>query len=139
MFRPKGDAIDLAWSSGRVRRVWFGLGIVWGLNLLDLSLTVALMTTTGMLESNPLARALAHWGGSTLPLAAWKVLCTALATVILVALRRRWTAEAGTWVCVGVLALTTVSWIRYLNCDEVQLLTTSSITETPAEWVAMHK
>lgn len=139
MFLSKGDAIGFAWNRGRARRVWLGLGIVWSLNMLDLSLTAALMSTTGMLESNPLARALANWSGSVLPLAAWKVLCTALATVILVALRRRWTAEAGTWVCVGALALTTVSWIRYLNCDEVQLLTTSSLSEAPADWVAMHR
>jgi uncharacterized membrane protein len=130
---------DSACHPGRARRVCLGLYILWGLNVVDLALTLALMTTTGMLETNPLARALVHAGGSAFLLAAWKFLCITLATVILAALRRRWTAEAGTWFCVAALAITTISWIQYLHCDEVQLLTASSISETPAEWVVIRR
>src|SRR5688572_16872443 len=100
----------------RARRVLLALGVLWCLSMFDLALTIGTMRGSGMIELNPLARAIVHTEGSTSALAAWKILCTLLATVILVSLRRTWTAETASWVCVAALGFTTVSWVRYLEC-----------------------
>jgi uncharacterized membrane protein len=125
----------------RARRVLLAIGIIWCLSMLDLVLTMAMMMTSGMIECNPLARALVHWSGSTYPLAAWKILGTLLSTVILAGLRRSWSAEAAAWICVLALGLTTISWIQYLNCEEVQFLSSCSTEPevTPKEWIALNR
>jgi hypothetical protein len=115
--------------------VLLALGILWSLSMLDLALTIGTMRGPGMIELNPLARAIVLSAGGTATLAAWKILCTLLATVILVSLRRTWTAETASWVCVAALGFTTISWVRYLKCEDVQLLSTAAMSDPPEAWV----
>jgi hypothetical protein len=142
MFRSALNRIDdPSLGAVRARRVALALGIIWSLSIFDLALTTAFMTTSGMIESNPLARAVVLWRDSTYPLVAWKVLCTALCTVILTSLRRRVAAEGAAWLCVAALGLTTITWVQYLQCEEVQLLSSLSVTlpEAPDGWVALNR
>lgn len=126
-------------SAPRAKRVLIAVRIIWVLSILDLLLTVTLMTTSGMVESNPIARVIAQMGGGTYPLMAWKVLCTALATMILVNLRGRWTSEAGAWACVAALVLTMGMWVGYLQCDDIRLLSSQSLNQSIDGWVLVQR
>jgi len=82
------------------------------MSLGDLYMTLQYLLHFGMLESNPLARAMISHGSPWL-LAAWKLCTLMLAVGILVFARRRLSAELGTIFCCGVMAWLTVRWINY--------------------------
>lgn len=91
------------------------------LGVADLTLTLAYMHTVGLFEGNPLARALAHNGGSGV-LAGFKLATIALSSVILFALRAKRSAEMGAWVCVLAMFLVSLEWGKYASAsDEVVL------------------
>lgn len=120
----------------RERRVLMAVLVIWGLSMLDLGLTLAMTATSGMLEVNPIARAMVSLSGTVYSLVAWKVVWTGVATMILLSLRRRWKAEAAAWLCVAALGFTTITWVRYLECHEVRALTeTISHSNAPREWM----
>jgi hypothetical protein len=136
MARFTSERIDGAKSSvQRARRVLLGLFVLWSLSMFDLALTIAMMRGSGMIELNPLARAIVQLDGSTSTLASWKILSTLLSSVILFSLRGTWTAEIGTWICVATLGFTALAWVRYLGCEEVQLLSAAAMSEPPEAWV----
>lgn len=98
--------------SCRSQRVLIILVGVVLMSLGDLYMTLQYLLHFGMLESNPLARAMIHHG-SPWVLAAWKLCTLMLAVGILVFARRRLSAELGTLFCCGVMAWLTVRWIDY--------------------------
>lgn len=78
----------------------------------DLHWTLWYMRTIGLVELNPVAREIAlAWGGEGL--IALKAASFGVCAAILIALRGRANAERGAWVCVAVLGLLTVHWLRY--------------------------
>lgn len=82
------------------------------MSLGDLYMTLEYLLHFGMLESNPLARAIIQHG-SPWVLGAWKLCTLILAVGILVFARRRVSAELGALFCCGVMAWLTVRWIHY--------------------------
>jgi hypothetical protein len=98
---------------GRTVRIVVLVGVVATLSLADLWLTVYFMSTTGMSELNPLARALAGFGPSAL--VAFKLASLLVNGGVLVACRTRVTAELGAWVSVIVMVALTAHWHNYMN------------------------
>lgn len=99
-------------DASRGRRVWMLLAAVLIMQLNDLHWTLWYMRTIGLVELNPVARAIAlSWGGEGL--VALKAATFGLSAAILLSLRRRAAAERGAWVCVAALGLLTIHWLRY--------------------------
>lgn len=83
------------------------------LGLLDLALTLDAMSSTGMLEANPIARAIATAYGSPWPLVAFKCVPMAFGLAVLYACRRRTSAELGAWLGFGISASVIIVWMIY--------------------------
>ncbi|TVQ64386.1 MAG: hypothetical protein EA379_01640 [Phycisphaerales bacterium] len=142
-FEPEATAISLdaaedraeSRADARARRVaLLSVAIVlmaWS----DLSQTLSYIRSVGMVELNPLARAVIEQGGVP-GLTIFKLLSVTLCVGILLSLRRRVQAELCAWVCVaGMLALT-AHWLNYNN--NVHLLAPflqELAASNAAEWV----
>lgn len=83
------------------------------LSLADLHLTLTYATSVGLLESNPIARAVMALGCADL-LSVWKMGCVALACAILFAARRSRWSEPAAWFCVLLLVWLTFRWAAYI-------------------------
>jgi len=81
-------------------------------SLADLDMTLAYASSGGMLESNPLARAVMAYGSSG-TLAVWKIASVVLCVGILFRTRARPSAEAATWLCFFVLVWLSFRWEMY--------------------------
>ncbi|MBK7403295.1 MAG: hypothetical protein IPJ41_01345 [Phycisphaerales bacterium] len=90
------------------------VGIVLVLSLVDLLLTLIYATQIGLIEDNPLARAIMHLGGPWLVIA-WKVLTVGFAAGVLIRFRRRGVAEIAAVVCAAVMTWLTVHWFAYID------------------------
>lgn len=99
-------------APARSRRVGLLLGAVLIISMADLDMTLAYAASGGMIESNPLARAVMTYGSSGM-LALWKVLSVVLCVWILFRARARRSAEIATWVCFLALVWLTFRWQRY--------------------------
>lgn len=110
----------LAGCEARSRRVLALLLCVLVLSAADLYLTTTHLTSAGMAEGNPIARAIIA-ANSPLLLTLWKVVTVGLGVWILFAARRSRAGEAGAWLCFGVLCWLMVRWMTY--SDEVGALT----------------
>ncbi|MDX9912881.1 MAG: DUF5658 family protein [Phycisphaerales bacterium] len=99
-------------SVHRARRVQIAVAAIALLALIDLALTAWHASTLGMLEANPLARAVVAHAGVP-GLGAFKVLTTGFGLGVLLAFRRRASAEVGAWVCAIALTSVAVIWIPY--------------------------
>ncbi len=107
------------------------------MSLADLVLTLTYLTSTGMIEANPVARAIMRLGSPEL-LTVWKVLSVGVAAVILVGLRRTRAGEFGAWVCAGVLAWLSGQWMLYGREAEAMLRDPVAASQVqPETWVAM--
>jgi hypothetical protein len=95
----------------RARVVGLLLGIVL-LSLGDLYMTLQHLTHFGMLEGNPLARAVME-RGSPSELVIWKVLTVGFAVGIIFWARQRWAAEVAAVFCCAVLTWLTLRWVAY--------------------------
>lgn len=104
------------------------------MSLADLYMTMAHATGAGMIEANPIARAIMR-AGSPSTLILWKLATVGLGVAILVRLRRSGWAEAGAWLCLVVLAWLSMRWIDY--SDQVGALTpyVSTMADADARWV----
>ncbi len=78
----------------------------------DLLLTLTYMRTVGMVEVNPLARAMVAVGGVR-QLVMFKLLTIALSAGMLYLLRRHRLSEYGAWVCFGMLLALSLHWVGY--------------------------
>lgn len=98
--------------ANRPRRVQIAVAAIALLALIDLALTAWHASKLGMLEANPLARAVVAHAG-LLGLSAFKVLTTGVGLGVLLAFRRRASAEVGAWACAIALGSVAVIWIPY--------------------------
>ena len=98
--------------SRRAQRVILALIAVLLMSLADLGLTITYATSIGMVEKNPVARAVMAWN-SPAALAAWKCSTVFVGVAILFALRRYRRAEVGAWVCVAALLALSFHWVEY--------------------------
>jgi hypothetical protein len=96
----------------RSLRVVCLLAAVAVMSLTDLALTLNYATTVGMMEVNPIARAVMNTG-SPMVLTLWKVCTAGLGVLVLFLLRRHQRAELGAWLCFGVMAWLCVHWQRF--------------------------
>jgi hypothetical protein len=99
-------------TSARSRRVSVLLTAVLLISLADLDMTLAYATSGGMIEANPIARAVMSYGSSGV-LAAWKLASVALCVGILFRTRARRSAEIATWVCFLMLVWLSFRWEKY--------------------------
>jgi hypothetical protein len=128
---------DLLGPRRRTSRLVAALSVLAILSLVDLWLTLMFATSVGMLESNPVARAVMAMGCPNL-LALWKIACVGLACGFLFYARRSRWAEPAAWLCVLLLVWLTVRWSAYVG--EMHQLTGmlghSEIVGDP-KWVVM--
>lgn len=96
----------------RALRVTLLLLAVSMMSLVDLLLTLTYATTIGMVEHNPLARAIMSYDCPGL-LSVWKLLSVGLAIFILYRLRRSPKAEIGAWICCVLLTALSFHWVRF--------------------------
>ncbi len=99
------------WVRYRQARVILLLLAVLAMSIADLIMTLTYATSVGMVELNPLARAMMT--GGRYELIAWKLATVLLGTGILFCIRRTRGGEFGAWVCCLVLAALTFHWINY--------------------------
>jgi hypothetical protein len=92
------------------------IGAVWALSLGDLAMTLWMMHTTGMYESNPLAAALAEHG--PLALITFKLATTAIAAGGLWAGRRTRIGRTAALAALGIMLLLSFQWARVLSAGD---------------------
>jgi len=122
----------------RGRRVAILLAAITLLSLGDLYMTLTYATSSGMFESNPLARFIMSFGSPVL-VASWKLGSMLLACSIFYWARRSRYAEMGVWGCTLVLAWLTFHWGAYMDQVEVikQDVALVSGHARDASWVSM--
>jgi uncharacterized membrane protein YqjE len=121
----------------RGRRVSILLAAILVMSIGDLYMTLTHLTTTGMLEANPLARLIMAYNSPML-LAAWKMSSVGLAVGILFWARHRGRTEIATWFCFLVLTWLTCRWTIYNDQISTLAEIPSAYAGRPnAEWVAM--
>lgn len=127
---------QLTGPDARSRRVLALLACVIVLSAADLYLTTTHLSSAGMAEGNPIARAIIAVNSPAL-LALWKVVTVSIGVWILFAARRSRAGEAGAWLCFGVLCWLMVRWMSY--SDEIASLT-AHLAQLPeisgGRWVA---
>lgn len=117
------DAMALAREERR-RTIRVGTLVVASalLGLGDLDMTLSFVTSIGMSEANPLARAFMSYG-STWPVVLFKLATMALGLGVLWRLRKHRIAEAAGWMILAVMVALTVHWLAYSSavaeCTEV--------------------
>ncbi len=84
------------------------------MGLADLQLTLTYMRSAGMLELNPLARAMVDLGGAP-QLIRFKLFSIAASAGLLYLMRRHSLAERCAWVSCAALLLLTAHWVHYNN------------------------
>lgn len=125
------------WLSRRENRVVALTGLIALLSLSDLVITLMFLRTIGMSEGNPIARLVMSYNSPAM-LIAWKLATVALTSLIFVVGRKRGVAEAGCWVCAGVLVWLTVHWSNYAHevSDQTPVMHVLAAGECPG-WVSM--
>lgn len=101
----------VCWAT-RPARVVSALAVVVALSIVDLDLTLVFASHTGMIETNPIARALMR-DGSALGVVLWKCATVAVAVSLLYRARGTRTGELGAWLCVAVLTWLTCHWMTF--------------------------
>ena len=103
----------------------------------DLSQTLSYVRNVGMIELNPLARAVMSQGGAP-GLMIFKLLSVTLCVGILLSLRRRVQAELCAWVCVAGLLVLTGHWLHYnANVHALTPYIQELAASNAPEWVHM--
>jgi hypothetical protein len=122
----------------RPKRVTVLLGATLAMSLADLAMTLTYATSVGMMEVNPIARAVMSTGSPWM-LTLWKVATAGLGLGILFYFRRLPKSEIASWLCFGVMTALTIHWIGFNKevaaCgDEYAAL--ANCTDNPS-WVLM--
>ncbi|MFA6043967.1 MAG: DUF5658 family protein [Phycisphaerales bacterium] len=99
------------WRAWRVKML---LGASLILAMGDLWMTLMYATNMGMLEANPLARAIMNLN-SPWAVVAWKLFTTLLGLGILYRLRHTRHAEIGAWVVFAALTALSIHWLQYTD------------------------
>ncbi len=107
------------------------------MSLVDLELTLIYSMSVGMLEKNPIARAIMQTGSPEL-LVAWKLGTVGLAAVIFLCTRRHRASELAAWFCVILLGALMTHWISFNEqAAEVTSAYSSLASIDPHRWVQM--
>ena len=109
------------------------------LSLGDLLITVTCLTTTGMIEANPVADFIIRQTGSVAVLAAYKALTVAICVGLLFRLGRHVEGEAAAWCAILILAVLSLHWYHYVN--EFEGLTDVEFAAGVADgeaWLVLH-
>jgi hypothetical protein len=107
------------------------------MSLGDLYMTLQYVMHFGLLEANPMARALMQYGSPT-ALIAWKLCTLILAAGILFYARRRLSAELGVLFCCGVMTWLTVRWMDYMEqMAHVSRETQALVQQDESKWVTL--
>lgn len=124
------------WVQARPRRVVLLLVAVLLMSLGDLYMTLTYLTNVGMLEGNPIARAVMAMNHPGL-LIGWKVISLGLGLGILYWARRSRNGELGAWICFVILSWLTVHWSSY-NAEMHELTTAVAMDGVQDDrWVTM--
>jgi hypothetical protein len=99
---------------GRPLRVAMLVAAVAVLSLVDLVLTLTFILEIGLIEDNPIARALLGWGGPAM-LVVWKVITAGFATTVLFWARRHAIAEVAAIFGAIVMIWLTARWVQYIE------------------------
>lgn len=109
------------------------------MSVLDLHLTLLYVTNTGMAEANPLARAMMEYGSPAV-LALWKLATVTLCLGILVAIRKRVSAEIGAWVGFLILSGLMAHWVNFIyETRYINLQVVEEIASIDSSWVMMEE
>jgi hypothetical protein len=95
-------------------RVTLLLGAVLLVSVVDLLLTIKLVTSVGMIEVNPIARWVMRTGDATL-LTIFKITLTAICLGAIFWCRRSKLGEIAAWVCFGVMLALSLQWAFFLT------------------------
>lgn len=105
---------EARFAGSRANRVVLLLWAILLMSLGDLALTLTFATSTGMVETNPIARAvMSH--GSTAAIIIWKLATVAVCIIILYIFRARRASELAAWICFFVLTALSFHWMGYAN------------------------
>lgn len=119
----------------RSRRIVLLLALAAVLGLFDLALTIAYMRGAGMVELNPLARAMIDLGGAG-QLIRFKLFTIATSCGILYLLRRHRQAEICAWISLTVLAALTAHWLNYnAHAHTMATLADAGAAASDPRWV----
>ncbi|MEM7622304.1 MAG: DUF5658 family protein, partial [Planctomycetota bacterium] len=122
--------------AGRERRVVLLLAAIFIMSVLDLGLTIYMLSTVGMAEENPLARAVMQTGSPTL-IALWKFATCIPAMYVLWRLRGHRAAELGSWAGTILLAVVMVKWNLYMGQSETIIACVDAFEAgVDARWVS---
>lgn len=99
-------------EAARERRVCLLLLATLLMSMTDLLLTLTYMKSVGMMEANPIARAMIAIGGVG-QLVRFKLFTIALSCGILYILRRHKAAERCAWICCVAMVALSLHWVRY--------------------------
>ena len=117
---PGAPLLDGWPVAGRSIRVVMLTFAVLAMSVADLHLTLLHLQSAGMIEGNPLARAVMALNCSW-ALGAWKMMLVGTTCMILVATRRTRSAEIAAWVSAGIMCWLMFQWWAY--ADSVGALT----------------
>lgn len=96
----------------RPKRVMVLLIATLAMSVADLAMTLTYATSVGMMEVNPIARAVMETGSPWM-LTVWKLATAGLGLGILFYCRRFRKAEAASWLCCAVMTALTVHWMGF--------------------------
>lgn len=130
-----------AWLPARPSRVAFLIIAILLASLTDLAITLEFITTVGMAEANPIARAVIGAGSVPL-LVGFKLVMSLSACAVFWIARTRPSGELGAWVGALVMAWLMVRWDAYIDHSHVftaglhgeqQVLDSRWVVMVPAE------
>jgi hypothetical protein len=111
LLAPLADALTPGTRSTRVTILLVATALMC---LGDLALTLTFITSVGMIETNPIARAVMALE-SPAAVIVWKLSTMLLGLGILFFARRFRTAEAAAWVCFFVMAGLSIHWFGFTS------------------------
>lgn len=97
---------------GRSRRVTILLAATLVMSVADLAMTLTYTTSVGMMEVNPIARAVMEMNSPWM-LALWKLATAGLGLGILFRFRAKPNAEVAAWVCCVAMVALTLHWMDF--------------------------
>lgn len=110
--RPPAPAPVAPISRGRRFRLTLLIAAIMIMSIVDLFCTLTYMRTVGMIELNPLARAMISIG-QTRQLVMFKAFTVTLACGTIFLLRRHGRAEIAAWTAAAALACLMLHWFHY--------------------------
>ncbi|MBS0197260.1 MAG: hypothetical protein JSR77_10925 [Planctomycetes bacterium] len=123
----------------RSRRVGIILAATFVMSMADLAMTLTYATSIGMMEVNPIARAVMALG-SPAALCVWKIATAGFGLGVLYAFRTRFKAEIAAWVCFIAMTLLMCHWFNFSRdisaCGEEYAALSEPENDNP-HWVLM--